>query len=783
MRFLYLTLFFLNSSTGFAQSIEVEWEKSFGGASYEDGYDIIQTPDSNILIVGRGGPLADDFSDCGEYGGFVIVKITPEGEIIWNKCYGGDNASIARAAINTMDGGYILTGESYASDGDITGAHGNADYWVIKLNDAGDLEWQIAIGGSSFDSAEDVIQTNDGDYMIVGRSRSIDGDVEDHHATTSTYDILVAKVSSLGELLWTKSYGGTSDDSGTAITQDTSGNYIIAGYSESSSGDVPENKGSTDFWVFKIDSAGEIIWSNTYGGSESEIGYDISIIENSILVVGTTFSNNFDVDGNHGFQDAWVLKINLEGDFIDQKCFGGTHFEIFFDVYINNSNKIFLTGASGSDNGDLTEHLGLIGTSECWALGIDSNLNLIWQKSLGGTLTDYAFGGIEISDNQYFITGYANSSDGYVSENDGNSDMWTVKLKVCHDVFFADLDLDGFGDLFSDSIACNIPLGYVTDSTDCDDTNPDIHPTLTDICNALDDNCNGFTDEDATFVTYFLDTDGDLFGDSLMDSTSCNALIGYVENSLDCNDENPDINPTALETCNAIDDNCNTDIDEGLTIYTLYADVDGDTYGNSDATVDTCIESILGYVTNSLDCNDTLASVYPGATELCNYLDDDCDGLADENLTYILSYQDADSDDYGNPLVDSLACDLPAGYILDNTDCDDTNPDVYPGAEEVLNGLDDDCDQVADEGLSVQDINEIACSISPNPSFDIITITSNIVGQGTYIITSSMGQVVLSGTWNVVNNSIDIESIPAGVYMINLLFDNSQVSLPFIKLD
>ncbi|MBP8248876.1 MAG: T9SS type A sorting domain-containing protein, partial [Chitinophagales bacterium] len=326
------------------------------------------------------------------------------------------------------------------------------------------------------------------------------------------------------------------------------------------------------------------------------------------------------------------------------------------------------------------------------------------------------------------------------------------------------------------------PLGYVTDSTDCNDTNPDIYPLLTDICNSIDDNCNGVTDEDAIFVTYFLDNDGDLFGNELMDSISCNILIGYVENNLDCNDENPDINPLAVEICNAIDDNCNTDIDEGLTIYTFYADADGDTHGNPDAAVDTCIETIVGYVNNGLDCNDTLATIYPGATELCNYLDDDCDGLTDDNLTYVLSYQDNDGDDFGNPLNDSLSCELPLGYVVNNTDCDDTNAAIYPAAEELLNGIDDDCDQTTDEGLSINDPATNTFSLHPNPTFSTIQINAIFNEVGTYIIYASTGQLITSGVWNSGEQIISVITLAPGVYSIQLQASDTISSGFFVKL-
>jgi len=765
-----------------AQAIEVEWEKSFGGISYEDAYDIIQTPDSNILIVGEGGPWAAEFSDCGEYGGFIIVKINEDGELLWSKCYGGNEYSLAHAIINSSEGGYVVAGETYASDGDITGAHGNSDFWVIKISDTGELEWQLAVGGTSHDRASEIIQSNDGSYLVVGDSRSINGDINDHHGTESTSDFLLAKISSGGELLWVKSYGGPDDDNGVSIAKDSLDNVYLTGFSFSASGDVPENKGSTDLWVLKVNTDGGIIWSKTFGGSETDIGNDIVISNGYIYTVGETYSNDYDVSGSHGGRDGWLIKLTIDGELEYQKCFGGSSFEELFEVEFISGNEILLTGISGSNNGDLTEHFGLSSKSDFWALTIDTIGNIIWQKSLGGSLGEYAYAGLPSNVNQFIITGTTYSSDGYVSENGGGSDMWTVKLKVCYDKYFADIDGDGFGDVSNDSIACNIPIGYVSDSTDCNDTNPDIHPLLLDICNSIDDNCNGATDEDAIVTTYYLDNDGDLFGNILFDSTSCNVLVGYVENSDDCNDVNAEINPLISETCNGIDDNCNIEIDEGLTIYTLYADIDGDTFGNPDAAVDTCIETIAGYVNNSLDCNDTIADIYPGAIELCNYLDDDCDGLADENLAYILSYQDNDDDNFGNPLIDSLACELPLGYIVDNTDCDDTNADIYPGAEEFLNGLDDDCDQIADEGLSIIDREINTFSLHPNPTFSTIQINAIFSDVGTYTIYSSAGQLIISGVWNSGDQTISVITLAPGVYSIQLEASNSISSGFFVKL-
>ncbi|MBK9454071.1 MAG: putative metal-binding motif-containing protein [Bacteroidetes bacterium] len=166
----------------------------------------------------------------------------------------------------------------------------------------------------------------------------------------------------------------------------------------------------------------------------------------------------------------------------------------------------------------------------------------------------------------------------------------------------------------------------------------------------------------------------------------------------------------------------------------LYNDTDSDTYGNPDAATGTCLEIISGYVNNNLDCNDTLAKIYPGATELRNYLEDDCYGLADDNLTYLHTYQDADDNNFRYQFIDSLSCELPTGYVSDSTDCDDTNSDIYPGAIEILNGLDDDCDQIADEGLSINELQVEQISLYPNPAFNTIQIISNFSEVGIFTV-------------------------------------------------
>lgn len=132
---------------------------------------------------------------------------------------------------------------------------------------------------------------------------------------------------------------------------------------------------------------------------------------------------------------------------------------------------------------------------------------------------------------------------------------------------------------------------------------------------------------------------------------------------------------------------------------TFYRDADGDGFGNAGVITLACVPP-PGYVVNSMDCDDNNSSVYPGANEICNGIDDDCDGLIDEGVQGTF-YRDADGDGYGNASVSTQACSAPSGYVSNNTDCNDNNSSVYPGATEVCNGIDDDCDGLIDEDLTI----------------------------------------------------------------------------------
>ncbi|GDX78304.1 hypothetical protein LBMAG42_01150 [Deltaproteobacteria bacterium] len=265
--------------------------------------------------------------------------------------------------------------------------------------------------------------------------------------------------------------------------------------------------------------------------------------------------------------------------------------------------------------------------------------------------------------------------------------------------WYADADGDGYGDSTNSTLACDQPVGYLADDTDCDDADSLINPAGLELCNGLDEDCNGVIDDNPTDpLTWYADADSDGYGDPGSTTTACEQPAGYLADFSDCDDTDATVSPAGTEVCNGIDDDCNGVVDDNATDATLwYVDADGDTYGDPATTTLSCSEA-PGVVADSTDCDDTDALVNPAGTELCNGVDDDCNGVIDDNPSDPLTwYADVDGDGYGDVGATATGCEAPAGYVADDTDCDDANAAVNPAEAEICNGVDDDCNRLVDD--------------------------------------------------------------------------------------
>ena len=289
---------------------------------------------------------------------------------------------------------------------------------------------------------------------------------------------------------------------------------------------------------------------------------------------------------------------------------------------------------------------------------------------------------------------------------------------------YIDADLDGYGDIADTGVAaCELGDGLAPDNTDCDDTNIDINPGATEVCDELDadEDCSGYADDadsgldpDSTWAWY-VDGDTDGYGDA--DGAvvwACEAPSGTVADWSDCDDTNIEVNPGAAEVCDEldVDEDCSgaaDDADSGVTDAGMwYLDYDGDSYGGTAVSTTSC-DQPAGYVADGTDCDDLVAAVNPGATEVCDdaNTDEDCSGAADDaDVGVDVStqwdwYTDGDGDGYGDDAATATTqCDAPSGAVADATDCDDADGDTYPGAAEVCDEADNDCDGDVDEGAA-----------------------------------------------------------------------------------
>ncbi|MFM7200080.1 MAG: MopE-related protein [Myxococcota bacterium] len=227
-------------------------------------------------------------------------------------------------------------------------------------------------------------------------------------------------------------------------------------------------------------------------------------------------------------------------------------------------------------------------------------------------------------------------------------------------------------------------------SGDCNDASSSINPAAAEICNSVDDNCNSTIDENVK-TTFYVDNDADTYGSPYSTSQACTKPSGYVTNNTDCNDSSASTYPGATETCNQKDDDCDLSVDEGVST-TYYTDGDGDTFGGSNS-ISSC-SSLSGYVLVGGDCNDGDSAIKPGAVEICDSVDQDCDGTVDEGVTTVF-YQDNDGDGYGSTVSQSK-CTAPSGYVAQSGDCNDTLSSVNPGKTDYcLDTVDSDCDSTS----------------------------------------------------------------------------------------
>ncbi len=320
--------------------------------------------------------------------------------------------------------------------------------------------------------------------------------------------------------------------------------------------------------------------------------------------------------------------------------------------------------------------------------------------------------------------------DGVDQDCDGDADDGVLGT------FYADVDGDGYGDPATGSALCE---GAVENDTDCDDTRADVNPGAVEACDGADNDCDDAIDEEG-LSTWYTDADADGYGDVTTGALDCAPGAGQVSDPSDCDDTDAAISPAATETCDSADNDCDGATDEGVTTV-WYIDYDADGYGTDSYRAYSCTAP-AGYVATDDDCDDVARAVNPGATELCNAIDDDCDGTTDEPDAAGAPtwYYDGDADAWGDSAVSQVACDQPTNYVSADGDCDDTDPDSWPGAPERYDGVDDDCDGRIDDNTWIGTGVDGALVVNATTDLSVDASAGRAFADGvTYAVTAIAG--------------------------------------------
>ncbi len=403
---LFLITLIIFATNAFCQNMIIEWQNCFGGSDMDYSMDIIPS-DNGYIIVGN--TYSDDGNVSINHGSndIWLIRIDILGNILWEKSYGGSESDGCARIFGSDENNYYILGGGVSSDGDISydPYPNSTDFWILKIDSMGDIIWDKVVGGNGMDYIWTGTKTNDGGVLALGWTGSDDGDVSVYYGS---YDMWMIKLNSEGETEWDFTIGTSGFDYGQAIIQTSDGGYLVGGSSMVKEGGnltcVPHSYKS-DAILVKLDSLRNIEWQHCYGGSDYDGVYGIIETENGYVFSAYTDSNDGDVSGWHGDTDIWIVKIDFYGNIIWQKCLGGSNGEISYNIFQTNDTGFVILGQTRSYNGDVVgNHTLSEHDHDIWVVKLSGEGDLLWQQCIGGIGDERIdFGVIKMNDNNYVI--------------------------------------------------------------------------------------------------------------------------------------------------------------------------------------------------------------------------------------------------------------------------------------------------------------------------------------------------------------------------------------------
>ncbi|HHE06179.1 MAG TPA: hypothetical protein ENK90_03570 [Epsilonproteobacteria bacterium] len=366
------------------QEVQKIWQKPFGGDKDDKANAVAATNDGGCAVAGSTRSMGEGKTDV------IILKLDKEGMIVWKRTLGKERKDEASAIVETSDGYLIAAGTSKSYN-----ENGNYDIYVVKLGQDGKVIWQKTFGGSGKDYARAMVKTDDGGVVIAGATKSYGN---------GSYDFYVIRLNSAGDQVWSHTYGGEDLDSAYGIAAASDGGFIVVGSTDSF------GAGNSDFYIVKIDSDGKEQWSQTYGEKKADVLYAVKEVEDGYAVAGETRSYGSKK------RDLNVMKIDKNGKILFHKLFGLKNHEYARGIAVTNSGNILVAGT--------TKSMGH-GRADFYMLELEKQTGaLAWANVYGGKKNDIARGIAKVKDGGFVIVGESDSfnADGF--------DFYMLKLAL-----------------------------------------------------------------------------------------------------------------------------------------------------------------------------------------------------------------------------------------------------------------------------------------------------------------------------------------------------------------
>jgi len=345
---------------------------------YDAAADVISTRKGEIILVGRTDSYSQDMN-------VNVMKLDAQGNVTWDRTYGGNETEEATEIIETKDGGFLIVGnsDSYSKNDN------ESDIWLLKINTNGEREWEKALQTPDIiDEGHSVVETQEGDFIIVGNATTLGN---------GNTDAVMLKVSKKGDIIWQKVFGGAGSQQANHIIKNVGG-YAVVGSAEI-------QKRRWDMWLFTTDKEGNMLWQQNYGGSDNEMGNTVAQNpDGSYVMVGFTYTFA------EGSLDAWVVKTDEKGDKLWGKSFGGLSTDEAFDVLLTKENNILIAGYSDIYVSDKNFNNTSKEGNDIFIACLDQSGNELWKDFFGGKGTQRVYAIVEKEDG-YILAGLTDEDE------------------------------------------------------------------------------------------------------------------------------------------------------------------------------------------------------------------------------------------------------------------------------------------------------------------------------------------------------------------------------------